>query len=342
MSILFDFNDSLVIETMEVPWTDQTVTSIKAGTPLDETGAVSNDGDAIGLVAFDVPPGGQNMWGVINGSISSPTVTVKLIKGGYVNLAEVEKSYGDELTDACKSALTGITFVGEEGLASGALPEPTTEGDVLAVGNIADPSVVILPEQTVECDDGWYFPTGGDPSTLEDGMKVCITVNGESVVSTVSVDSGGFVQVPFPPVGEGGLSYEEGDGWSFWDDGYYEGEPIAISVTGTKLGWEAGSVGGAYDAIVSIYHDNNSASGTLVTIEKGDYESLVEILDSKRTPVLFVKLWNELTHSYANTSVTAVHSYDSEYIDFRVAMPGDSQFSFITLKWKPSNSITIV
>lgn len=339
MSILFDFNDSLVIETMEVPWTDQTVTSIKAGTPLDETGAVSNDGDAIGLVAFDVPPAGQNMWGVINGSISSPTVTVKLIKGGYVNLAEVEKSYGYALTDACKSALTGIIFVGEEGLASGALPAPTTEGDVLAVGKVADPSVVILPEQTVEIEEGeiYYLPTGGDPTLFVEGAKVCVTVNNESVVGVVFEDNGLVIELDH----ECALVYDEDKWWFYDSDSYYGGDPITISVTGTKLGWEAESVGGAYDAVVSIYHDNNSGSESVATIEKGDYESLVEILDSKRTPVLFVKEWNELTHLYANTSVTAVHSYDSNYIDFRVAMPSDIQFNFISLKWTPTNLIII-
>ena len=39
MSILFDFHDDLVVEEMNFPWTDPSITAIKAGTPLDEDGS---------------------------------------------------------------------------------------------------------------------------------------------------------------------------------------------------------------------------------------------------------------------------------------------------------------
>lgn len=352
----YKFKNSLKTARIVIPYAD-----LKEGTPISISGAVTNGSGAFGIVKKL----GDKFVG--NGGFFCEA---EVIVAGYLDENECEKACGLTYTDEMKSALPLIVFVdeflpetpdelptvgvGDTGkvLTVGAsglewdeiddpLPVPTTEGDVLVVGKVADPSVVILPEQTVECNDGWYFPTGVAPSTLEDGMKVCITVNGDSVISTVIIGSGGLIEIPFSPVGDGGLSYDEVDGWGFWDDGYYEGEPITISVTGTKLGWEAGSVGGAYDAIVSIYHDNNSASGYVITIEKGDYESLVEILDSKRTPVLFVKEWNELINLYANTSVTSVYSYDSDRIDFRVAMPGNIQFSFIALKWKSNNSIII-
>ena len=112
MSILFDFHDDLVVEEMNFPWTDPSITAIKAGTPLDEDGAIANNGDAVGLVAYTLPHGGDNLLGVASSNADgSLYIKVKVIKSGYVNLAEVEASFGSALTDACKSALTGIHFI---------------------------------------------------------------------------------------------------------------------------------------------------------------------------------------------------------------------------------------
>lgn len=289
MSILYDFSNNLKIEKMSFPWTDKSVTGLKAGTPVDESGAVSNDGNAIGLVAEDIPHPGYSMYSVVEGEGDSLSAPISVITAGYVDLAAAEKASGLTLTDACKSALTGITFVGEDGLAAGALPEPTTEGDVLAVGKVADPSVVILPEQTVEIEEGetYYLPTGGDPTLFVDGEKVCVTVNNESVVGVVVEDDALYLSFDHECafVYDG---YEEK--WMFFDsNSYYGGDPITISVTGTKPAWveTTESPYSAWDAVFRITFTLDAPIGDII-YNKWSFEDLVAKMITNKMPCAFL------------------------------------------------------
>ena len=146
----------------------------------------------------------------------------------------------------------------------GGLPTPTTEGAALVVGSVADPSVVILPEQTVEIEEGeiYYLPTGGDPTLFVAGAKVCITVNNESLIGIVKDDDDIYINFDH----ECALVYAEDKWWFYDSDNYYGGDPITISVTGMKPVW----VEGLNDADVVIRANTNEGDIQNIVVEKND------------------------------------------------------------------------
>ena len=295
MDILFNLNSAMKKQKILYPWAG----ALKAGTPLAYNGAVANGSSAIGLVAQDYP----EEWAKEIYPDGKFYAEVEVITEGYIDLAAAEANFGLTYSDDLKAALTGIVFcdgalpapdvlpaieAGDAGkvLTVGAsslewdeiddpLPTPTTEGAVLEVGSVADPSVVILPEQTVEFDEemNGYIPVGGTPSVLEEGLKVCVTVNGTSQIVSVTTDSGGTSW----GFGETGLWYvleEEPNFWIFSGD--YDGEPVTISVMGIKLEWGEDPFGD-YDIVV---RSSDSALSTIsadeLTLVKGGYLAALE------------------------------------------------------------------
>lgn len=87
---------------------------LKAGTPLDVSGAIANSDAAVGLVANDTAKGAES---------------IAIVTEGSIDLTEVAASYGEALTDDCIAALKGITF-----LYGGKAVVPSSGG----VGNIPD------------------------------------------------------------------------------------------------------------------------------------------------------------------------------------------------------------
>lgn len=69
---------------------------LKAGTPLDISGAIANSDAAVGLVANDTAKGAES---------------IAIVTEGTIDLTEVAASYGEALTDECIAALKGITFL---------------------------------------------------------------------------------------------------------------------------------------------------------------------------------------------------------------------------------------
>lgn len=68
----------------------------KAGSPIDEDGAVANSEDAIGILLYDVYEENPN------GSIVKAYATI--------NLANAEANSGLTIDDAVKTALANVTF----------------------------------------------------------------------------------------------------------------------------------------------------------------------------------------------------------------------------------------
>ena len=86
---------------------------LKAGTPLDISGAIANSDAAVGLVANDTAKGAES---------------IAIVTEGTIDLTEVAASYGTALTDDCIAALKGITF-----LYGGSAIVPSGGGGVLVL-----------------------------------------------------------------------------------------------------------------------------------------------------------------------------------------------------------------
>lgn len=68
---------------------------VKAGTPIDDDGVASNDGDAIGILLFDVLE-------------DRPQGTI--LKKAYIDLAKAEASSGLTIASSAKAALPMVVF----------------------------------------------------------------------------------------------------------------------------------------------------------------------------------------------------------------------------------------
>ena len=118
MSILWDVGNYTKIKEIGLPIITSGTTDmgggvykLKAGTPLDEDGAVSNDGDAVCLVAED--------FFFYSNNPTQPKL-VKVIETGYVDLAKAEAAAGITYDDACVAALATAGIILVDGALSGA------------------------------------------------------------------------------------------------------------------------------------------------------------------------------------------------------------------------------
>ena len=85
---------------------------------------------------------------------------------------------------------------------------------------------------------------------------------------------------------------------------------------------EASQSGGSgFDAVVYVYHDNESSHSYEVTIESGSFASLSAILSDNQPPFILVKIWDELLVLFGTTSVVAIYTIDESFIDFRPKVP---------------------
>ena len=90
-----------VYKAIAIRWNAVTL-PLKAGSPISLAGLVANDENAVGLVPQTIT--------------QKPLIeTVRVLVAGDVELAEVEASFGEELTTDALSAMSGIRFFGEDG-----------------------------------------------------------------------------------------------------------------------------------------------------------------------------------------------------------------------------------
>lgn len=116
MNLLYNFNQSTVIEKVTMKWpSDEYV--IPAGTPMSRTG-IANDKNAIGILAreeriqFRYPLSVAKHIGKEEPK-GKKDHTFSLITSGFVNLTDAEASFGAKISEEAKAAMGEINFVNE-------------------------------------------------------------------------------------------------------------------------------------------------------------------------------------------------------------------------------------
>lgn len=113
---------------------------------------------------------------------------------------------------------------------------------------------------------------------------------------------------------------------------------------------EAAQSGGGYDAVITIYHDNNSAHNFEFAIESGSYEALKAKLMVNDPPVILAKVWDELTGYKGATTMTCLYAfpsttYPNSDITFSVKMPSSNTSTHtswfgVGVTWNSSDEVT--
>lgn len=109
--------------------------------------------------------------------------------------------------------------------------------------------------------------------------------------------------------------------------------------------------GSSWDAIISIYHDNNSGHEYGITIESGSYASLKQKLMNNQPPVILAYIWDNLNGYMGSTTMTSIYSFpyaqgpNNDFV-FAVKMPSSSTTSHtnwfaLMLTWNSNNEIAI-
>lgn len=83
-------------------WPEINTRNLAAGTPINASGVVANDDTAIGLLATDC-------------SYSPDALPQAIVVSGLVDLAAIEANTGLTISDAAKSAMDNILFIGADG-----------------------------------------------------------------------------------------------------------------------------------------------------------------------------------------------------------------------------------
>jgi len=96
--LIFDFNDyTEIVPIGDVCTKYALAVGTKAGTPISSAGAIANNGNAVAILAEDVP--------------TLHSYPVKVIKKGFVDITAAEAACGLTYSSACKAALSNIRFV---------------------------------------------------------------------------------------------------------------------------------------------------------------------------------------------------------------------------------------
>ena len=100
------------------------------------------------------------------------------------------------------------------------------------------------------------------------------------------------------------------------------------TITATKLNKiENGiaSAGGGYDAVVSFYHDNNSANDWECSIISGDFATIASMVADDIAPNINIKMINLLTYDLCSLTAVAIYYYYTSaavpFIRFRAYSP---------------------
>ena len=114
MSLLFNLDDSAVVEKVTMKWPSDNY-SIPAGTPMSREG-IANDRNAVGVLAspakveFTFPDSIARLIGKKEPK-GNLDYTFDIITAGFVDIKKAEASFGGKIEPAAKEAMTGIRFI---------------------------------------------------------------------------------------------------------------------------------------------------------------------------------------------------------------------------------------
>ena len=114
MSLLFNLDDSAVVEKVTMKWPLDDY-FIPAGTPMSREG-IANDENAVGVLAspakveFTFPDSIARLIGKKEPK-GNLDYTFDIITAGFVDIKKAEASFGGKIEPAAKSAMAGIRFI---------------------------------------------------------------------------------------------------------------------------------------------------------------------------------------------------------------------------------------
>lgn len=93
--------------------------------------------------------------------------------------------------------------------------------------------------------------------------------------------------------------------------------------------------GPSYDAILSVVIPDGESP--VVTIEKGSYAELAQLIENHTPPTFLVKTYNEGTDTLASSTTASVVYYTDNGFNADVSFAGDSE---ATILWNSDNEVT--
>ena len=114
MSLLFNLDDSAVVEKVTMKWPSDDY-FIPAGTPMSRAGIANNE-NAVGVLAspakveFTFPDSIARLIGKKEPK-GNLDYTFDIITAGFVDIKKAEASFGGKIEPAAKSAMSGIRFI---------------------------------------------------------------------------------------------------------------------------------------------------------------------------------------------------------------------------------------
>lgn len=227
---------------------------------------------------------------------------------------------------------------------SAVLPEPTVEmvGMTLSVVEKHVAGDVLIPEQTV-----YIFDSAAELTYIgipEGYDKDHVVINGEELYPCSVYDENPSIFVDFQYDEHSCyIEYYYDEETSLWSttlfmDNVPDDTEVTIAVYADKSVYEWAPVEPAakvYDAEVHLYHDSNSTHDYEGTIVSGDYAILREMIENKISPVILVKVWNELIYLFSSTTAVPVYTWEDE--DGYIALVAQAPTSYTN----PGNFIRI-
>lgn len=134
MSLLFNLDDSAVVEKVTMKWPSDDY-FIPAGTPMSRTG-IANDENAVGVLAspakveFTFPDSIARLIGKKEPK-GNLDYTFDIITAGFVDIKKAEASFGGKIEPAAKSAMSGIRFIESASDLGGDYFEIKRDGDTM-------------------------------------------------------------------------------------------------------------------------------------------------------------------------------------------------------------------